>query len=65
MQSRVNLPGVAILVALVIGSGLAGIAGAAVAVPTAVLIAVLINEYLVAGDPSQPSDSSTTSTPPA
>jgi predicted PurR-regulated permease PerM len=65
MQSRVNLPGVAILVALVIGSGLAGIAGAAVAVPTAVLIAVLINEYLVAGDHSQPPNSSTGSTPPA
>ncbi|MGC8548642.1 MAG: AI-2E family transporter [Acidobacteriaceae bacterium] len=63
MQSRVNLPGVAILVALVIGSGLAGIAGAAVAVPTAVLIAVLINEYLVAGDHSPAPNSSTGSTP--
>lgn len=50
MQSSVNLPGVAILVALVIGSGLAGIAGAAVAVPTAVLIAVLVDEYLIAAD---------------
>ena len=50
MQSSVNLPGVAILVALVIGSGLAGIAGAAVAVPTAVLIAVLVEEYLMAAD---------------
>lgn len=50
MQSSVNLPGIAILIALVIGSSLAGIAGAAVSVPTAVLLAVLIEEYLVAGD---------------
>ncbi len=50
MQSSVHLPGIAILIALVIGSSLAGIAGAAVAVPTAVLLAVLIEEYLVATD---------------
>lgn len=50
MQSRVNLPGIAILIALLIGGAIAGIAGAAVAVPTAVLISVLIEEYLIAGD---------------
>lgn len=64
MQSSVNLPGVAILVALVIGSGLAGIAGAAVAVPTAVLIAVLIDEYLIAGDHPLTVVSPIGSTPP-
>lgn len=63
MQSSVNLPGIAVLIALLLGSSLAGIAGAAVAVPTAVLIAVLIDEYLVAGDhPLNPSGS-TPSTP--
>ncbi len=50
MQSSVNLPALAILIALLIGSALAGIAGAAVAVPTAVLLAVLIEEYVIAGE---------------
>lgn len=47
MRSRVGLPGLAILVALLLGSALAGIVGAMVSVPTAVLVAELINEYLV------------------
>ncbi|HTX77653.1 MAG TPA: AI-2E family transporter [Terracidiphilus sp.] len=47
MQSSVDLPGLAILVALLIGGGLAGVAGALVAVPTAALVAVLIDEYMV------------------
>lgn len=47
MQSRVNLPGLAILTALLIGGALAGVAGALVSVPTAALVAVLIDEYLV------------------
>ncbi len=47
MRSRVNLPGWAILVALLIGSALAGVLGAMVSVPTAVLVAVLLDEYLV------------------
>ena len=50
MQSRVNLPGLAILCALLIGSAFAGVAGALVAVPTAALVAVLVDEYLVAKD---------------
>lgn len=49
MQSSVDLAGIAILVALLIGSALAGVAGAAVSVPTAVLVAVLLEEYAVAG----------------
>ncbi len=48
MKSSVDLPGLAILVALLIGSALAGVVGALVSVPTAALVAVLIDEYLVA-----------------
>jgi predicted PurR-regulated permease PerM len=47
MRTQVDLAGLTILIALLIGSSLAGIIGAMVAVPTAVLIAVLINEYAV------------------
>jgi predicted PurR-regulated permease PerM len=47
MQNRVNLPGLAILVALLLGFGLAGVLGALVAVPTAVLVAELLEEYMV------------------
>jgi predicted PurR-regulated permease PerM len=47
MKSSVDLPALGILVALLLGAGLAGIAGAMVAIPTAVLITVLIDEYLV------------------
>lgn len=47
MQRSVNLPGLAILVALLIGSALEGVVGAMVSVPTAVLVTVLLDEYLV------------------
>ena len=47
MKSRVGLPGLAILVALLIGSAVAGVVGALVSVPTAVLVTELVNEYLV------------------
>jgi predicted PurR-regulated permease PerM len=47
MRTRVDLPALAILVALMLGFALEGIAGALVAVPTAVLVAVLLDEYLV------------------
>jgi predicted PurR-regulated permease PerM len=47
MRSSVNLPGLAILISLLLGSELAGIPGAMVSVPTAVLVSVLIDEYLV------------------
>jgi predicted PurR-regulated permease PerM len=44
----------AVLVALLMGSKLAGVVGAMVSVPTAVLVAVLIEEYLVKnGETSQ------------
>jgi len=47
MKSRVGLPALAIFIALLLGFSLAGIPGAMVAVPTAVLVAVLADEYLV------------------
>jgi predicted PurR-regulated permease PerM len=47
MKSSVNLPGLAVLIGLLAGSALAGIVGALVAVPTAALVAVLVDEYLV------------------
>jgi predicted PurR-regulated permease PerM len=50
MRSRVDLPSLAIFVALLIGFSLEGVAGALVAIPMAVLVAVLIEEYLVRKD---------------
>jgi len=47
MKNSVDLPGLAILVALLLGSALEGVLGAMVSVPTAVLVSVLIDEYLV------------------
>jgi predicted PurR-regulated permease PerM len=47
MRTRVDLPALAILVALLLGFALEGVTGALVAVPTAVLVAVLLDEYLV------------------
>ena len=51
MRTRVGLPSLAILVALLLGSALAGVVGAMVSVPTAVLVSVLLDEYLVSKDP--------------
>jgi predicted PurR-regulated permease PerM len=45
MRAAVNLPGVAVIVALTIGGELAGLLGAIIAVPTAALIATIVNEY--------------------
>ena len=50
MKSSVDLMGLTVLVALLIGTALAGIVGALVAVPTAALIAVLLEEYAVQRD---------------
>ncbi len=47
MKSRVDLAGTAVFIALLLGVSLAGVAGALVAVPTAVLVAVLIDEYVI------------------
>jgi predicted PurR-regulated permease PerM len=45
MRSTVDLPGIAVIVALALGSELGGILGAIVAVPTAALVGTIINEY--------------------
>ena len=47
MKKSVGLPGLAILVALLLGFALEGVPGAMVSVPTAVLVAVLVDEYFV------------------
>jgi len=52
MKSSVDLPGLAIIVALLLGAELQGVVGALVSVPTAVLVAELIDEYLVSREPS-------------
>jgi len=47
MRYAVDLPGVAVVVALAIGGELAGLLGAVVAVPTAALVATVIHEYVL------------------
>lgn len=47
MKSTVDLPALAVIIALALGGSLAGILGALIAVPSAALAAVLIEEYLV------------------
>ncbi len=51
MKSTVDLPALAVIVALAIGGALAGILGALVAVPSAALISVILNEYVVKSPP--------------
>ena len=51
MKSSVDLMGVTVLVALLCGTSLAGIVGALVAVPTAAIVVVFANEYLVHKEP--------------
>ncbi len=50
MKTTVDLMGLTVLIALLVGSGIAGVIGALVAVPTAALIAVLMDEYMVQKD---------------
>jgi len=50
MKSSVDLMGLTVLTSLLIGTALAGVVGALVAVPTAALITVLMNEYAVQRD---------------
>lgn len=47
MKSSVDLSGLTVLVALLVGTALAGVVGALVAVPTAALLVVLLEEYAV------------------
>ncbi len=51
MKTSVDLAGLAVIVSLMLGSKLEGILGAMVSVPTAVLVAVLLEEYLVDKEP--------------
>ena len=50
MKTSVNLMGLTVLTALLMGTALAGIVGALVSVPTAALVAVFVQEYLVKDD---------------
>jgi predicted PurR-regulated permease PerM len=54
MRSSVNLMGLTVLVALLLGTALAGVVGALVAVPTAALISVLLDEFMVQRDGESP-----------
>lgn len=47
MKSSVDLMGITVLVALLCGTAISGIPGALVAVPTAAVVVVFANEYLV------------------
>ncbi len=47
MKTTVDLPPLAVIIALSLGGTLAGVLGALVAVPTAALVAVILDEYLV------------------
>jgi predicted PurR-regulated permease PerM len=51
MRSSVGLPGLAVIVALLLGAAFDGIVGAMVAVPTAVLVGILLDEYAVQQEP--------------
>lgn len=54
MRSSVDLMGLTVLIALLLGTALAGVTGALVAVPTAALVAVLLDEYAVRRDSPTP-----------
>jgi len=47
MKSTLNLPPLAVIIALSLGGALAGVLGALIGVPTAALIAVILDEYVV------------------
>jgi predicted PurR-regulated permease PerM len=50
MKSSLNMMGLTVLIAILVGTSMAGIAGALVAVPTAALVAILLEEYAVQDD---------------
>lgn len=50
MKTTVDLPALAVIIALALGGTLAGILGALIAVPSAAVAAVFIDEYLVKKD---------------
>lgn len=53
MRASVDLPALAVVFALALGGELAGILGALMAVPTAAIVAVFVEEYLVRDKPPQ------------
>ncbi len=57
MRASVNLPPLAVIIALSLGGALEGVLGALVAVPTAAVVAVFLDEYLV-----KPNESAATAT---
>jgi predicted PurR-regulated permease PerM len=54
MERQVGVSAVTVIVALLIGGSLMGIAGAILAIPSAAIIQVLLNEWLIAGEGRQP-----------
>ena len=50
MRNSVNLMGLSVPIALLAGTELAGVVGALVAVPSAALVAVIMDEYMVQQD---------------
>ena len=50
MRHSVDLMGLTVLIALIVGTDLAGVTGALVTVPSAALVAVLMDEYMVHQD---------------
>lgn len=54
MKNQVNLSASAVLIALLIGSQLAGIIGAMMAIPTTVLISVLVDFFVISKHPNSP-----------
>ncbi len=47
MKSTLNLPPLAVIIALSLGGALAGVLGALIGVPTAALVTVILDEYVV------------------
>jgi predicted PurR-regulated permease PerM len=50
MSHSVNLMGLTVLISFLVSTDLAGVTGALVAVPTAALLVVLMDEYMVQKD---------------
>ncbi len=53
MRHTLNLSPLTVIIALTMGGALAGVVGALVSVPTAALVMVLVDEYLVKRKPPE------------
>jgi predicted PurR-regulated permease PerM len=51
MERRVGVSPVAVLIALLVGSALWGLIGAILAIPTAAILAVFVEEFALHGQP--------------